>query len=140
MEIDIEHELDTVAQRVERTRAEAEQRAQRVGPITGKAMSGDGAISVEVRPGGLLSEVKLTPAALSSGSDALAAQIMALADRATRRAGASMYQTLAPVLGPAGEKHLTSLGYEPTDEDDEDEAFDSPLGPLAPRGGRRLPR
>ncbi|SDH59869.1 YbaB/EbfC DNA-binding family protein [Actinokineospora alba] len=123
MEIDIDHELDTVVRRVEQT----EQRAQRIGPVTGQAASGDGAITVEVRPGGLLSEVKLTPAALSSGSDALAAQIMALAERATRRAGANMHAALAPVLGPEGEKHLTSLGYEPDDEDD-DEAFDTPLG------------
>jgi len=123
VEIDIDHELDTVARRVEQT----EQRAQRIGPVTGQAVSGDGAITVEVRPGGLLSEVKLTPAALSSGSDALAAQIMALAERATRRAGANMHAALAPVLGPEGEKHLTSLGYEPDDEDD-DEAFDTPLG------------
>lgn len=123
MEIDIDHELDTVVRRVEQT----EQRAQRIGPVTGQAVSGDGAITVEVRPGGLLSEVKLTPAALSSGSDALAAQIMALAERATRRAGANMHAALAPVLGPEGEKHLTSLGYEPDDED-EDEAFDTPLG------------
>lgn len=123
MEIDIDHELDTVVRRVEQT----EQRAQRIGPVTGQAASGDGAITVEVRPGGLLSEVKLTPAALASGSDALAAQIMALAERATRRAGANMHAALAPVLGPEGEKHLTSLGYEPDDEDD-DEAFDTPLG------------
>lgn len=123
MEIDIDHELDTVVRRVEQT----EQRAQRIGPVTGQAVSGDGAITVEVRPGGLLSEVRLTPAALSSGSDALAAQIMALAERATRRAGANMHAALAPVLGPEGEKHLTSLGYEPDDED-EDEAFDTPLG------------
>ncbi|WP_436492230.1 YbaB/EbfC family nucleoid-associated protein [Actinokineospora sp. HUAS TT18] len=127
MEIDIDHELDTVQRKVEQT----EQRAQRIGPVTGLASSGDGAVTVEVRPGGLLSEVKLTPAALSSGSEALAAQIMALAERATKRAGAAMYQTLAPVLGPEGEKHLTSLGYEPDDED-EDEAFDSPLGHRRP--------
>ncbi|CRK59841.1 hypothetical protein [Alloactinosynnema sp. L-07] len=123
MEIDIGHELDAVQRKVEQT----EQRAQRIGPVTGQAASGDGAVTVEVRPGGLLSSVTLTPAALSSGSEALAAQIMALAERATRRAGAAMHQTLAPVLGPEGEKHLTSLGYEP-DDDDEDEAFDSPLG------------
>jgi DNA-binding protein YbaB len=128
VEIDIDHELDTVRRKVEQT----EQRVQRIGPVTGQAASGDGAVTVEVRPGGLLSEVKLTPAALSSGSEALAAQIMALAERATKRAGAAMHQTLAPVLGPEGEKHLASLGYEPSDDDD-DESFDSPLGFRGPR-------
>nr|WP_285503090.1 YbaB/EbfC family nucleoid-associated protein [Actinokineospora sp. NBRC 105648] len=127
MEIDIEHELDTVAHRVDRADADAAERVRQTGPITGTAASGDGAVTVQVRPGGLLSEVTLTPAALASGSQALAAQIMALAERATRRAGANMHQALAPVLGPGGEKHLASLGYEPLD-DDEDESFDSPLG------------
>jgi DNA-binding protein YbaB len=132
VEIDIDHELDTVTRRVEQT----EQRAQRITPVTGQAASGDGAITVEVRPGGLLSEVRLTPAALSSGAEALAAQIMALAQRATRRAGANMHQTLAPILGPEGEKHLTSLGYEP-DDDDDDETFDAPLGSQQQRRATR---
>ncbi|MDQ3578835.1 MAG: YbaB/EbfC family nucleoid-associated protein [Actinomycetota bacterium] len=135
--MDIEHELDTVARKVEQTSVKAQEQIRRAGPITGSAASGDGAVIVRVRPGGLLSEVTLTPAALVGGSEALAAQIMELAERATRRAGAAMYQTLAPVLGPSGEKHLTSLGYEPADEDDEDETFDSPLGP---RHGRRATR
>ncbi|WP_157357316.1 YbaB/EbfC family nucleoid-associated protein [Amycolatopsis nigrescens] len=96
--------------------------------VSGKAATPDGAISVEVNPGGMLTEVKLTPLALRSGSEAIAAEIMRLAQRATRRAGDRMYQTLAPVLGPNGDKHLKSLGYEPIPEDDEDAPSDPGYG------------
>ncbi|PPK69710.1 YbaB/EbfC family nucleoid-associated protein [Actinokineospora auranticolor] len=137
MEIDVERELEAVARRVEQTSAEARDRAQQVGPITGSATSADGAVAVEVRPGGLLSAVKLTPAALTSGSEALAAQITALAAKATRRAGGNMHAALAPVLGPSGEKHLASLGYEPIDDEDADDTvFDRPLGAQPRRRAR----
>ncbi|GAA2964466.1 YbaB/EbfC family nucleoid-associated protein [Actinokineospora diospyrosa] len=136
MEIDIDYELDAVDRRVRQTEERALARLDQVGPITGQAS--DGAVGVEVRPGGQLSQVQLTPAALAGGAEQLAARIMALAEQATRRAGAAMHQALAPVLGPDGEKHLTSLGYEPIDHDVEDVAdtvFESPLGP--PRRPRR---
>lgn len=139
MEIDIDRELDTVEQRVERTRAEAQRRAAEVGPIRGRAASDDGAIGVEVGPGGLLTEVRLAPAALNSGAEVLAGRIMALAEQATRRAGGAMYEALAPVLGPSGEKHLASLGYEPLEEDDDEEegVFDRPIGVRPERRPRR---
>ncbi|SER81443.1 YbaB/EbfC family nucleoid-associated protein [Actinokineospora terrae] len=137
MDIDIDYELDAVARRVEQTDQQAAAHLDRVGPVTGQAANG--AVSVEVRPGGQLSAVHLTPAALSGGAEALAAQIMALAAQATRRAGAAMHQALAPVLGPDGERHLASLGYEPLDNDSpdiEDTVYESPLGP-PPRRPRR---
>ncbi|WP_424189586.1 YbaB/EbfC family DNA-binding protein [Actinokineospora sp. G85] len=135
MEIDIDRELDAVANRVRQTEEQA--RARVVGPVTGQAVSGDGGVSVTVRPGGLLAEVALTPGALRMGAEALAAQITALAGTATRRAGATMHATLAPVLGPEGEKHLASLGYQPLDEDEiaQDTVYDSPLGPRERRRG-----
>ncbi|GAA3017928.1 YbaB/EbfC family nucleoid-associated protein [Actinokineospora globicatena] len=134
MEIDIDYELDAVARRVEQTEQRAAARLERVGPVTGQASNG--AVTVEVRPGGQLSQVQLTPAALAGGAEALAAQIMVLAGQATRRAGAAMHQALAPVLGPEGERHLASLGYEPIEDEGEDPVFDSPLGP-PPRRPRR---
>lgn len=136
MEIDIDRELDTVAGKVERTRAEAAERVARFGPVSGRASSGDGTVTVEVKPGGLPTEIVITPQALQGGSDALAAQIMTVAAHATRRAGGAMHAALAPVLGPGGEKHLASLGYEPLDKDDytEDDTadYDNPLGPPPP--------
>ncbi len=133
MEIDIDHEMAALDRKV----AQAEERAQaqvaRVGRVTGKACSPDGGIEVEVAPGGLLTGLKLSPAAVSGDMETLARNITALADRATRRAGSTMYKTLAPVLGDRGEKHLESLGYVPVD-DEEDGGFDDPLKHL---GGRR---
>ncbi|MGX7827652.1 YbaB/EbfC family nucleoid-associated protein [Actinokineospora sp. 24-640] len=125
MEIDIDHELDSVARKVERTRAEAREQTDRLGPVSGRAANGDGSVSVEVRPGGLPTDIVITPRALRLGADAVAAQVMAVAAHATRRAGGAMYAALAPVLGPGGEKHLTSLGYEPVEDDDAD--YDNPL-------------
>ncbi|UVS81938.1 YbaB/EbfC family nucleoid-associated protein [Actinokineospora sp. UTMC 2448] len=127
MDIDIDRELDSVARKVERTRADAAERTARVGPISGRASSGDGSVTVEVKPGGLPTEIVITPRGLQLGADALAAQIMSVAAHATRRAGGAMHAALAPVLGPGGEKHLADLGYEPLDDDD-DADYDNPLG------------
>lgn len=119
-EIDVDREVARAADQVDRTAARAREQFERVGPIVGRAEAPDGALSVEVEPGGLLSEVQLSSRALRSGSEAVAEQIMGLAARATRRAGDQMYHALAPVLGPGAQQRLASLGYEPIPEDDED--------------------
>lgn len=119
-DIDLDREAARVAERVERTAEQAAERFARIGRVTGQAASDDGSISVEVDPGGLLSQLRLTRSALRFGADAIAQQIMELADRATRRAGDRMYHTLAPVLGESGAKHLRSLGYEALPVDDGD--------------------
>ena len=133
MEIDIDHEMAALDRKVAQAGERAQAQVARVGRVTGKASSPDGGIEVEVAPGGLLTGLKLSPAAVSGDMETLARNITALADRATRRAGSTMYKTLAPVLGERGEKHLESLGYVPVD-DDEDGDFDDPLKHL---GGRR---
>ncbi|MEC3978483.1 YbaB/EbfC family nucleoid-associated protein [Amycolatopsis sp. H20-H5] len=118
-EIDLDLEMSRLTEQVERTAREADERFARIGKVVGRAESGDGAIKVEVAPGGLLTGVTLSRAALRSGPDAIAAQIMELANRATRRAGERMYHALAPVLGE-NDPNLKSLGYEPIPEDDVD--------------------
>ncbi len=133
MEIDIDHEMAALDRKVAQADERAQAQVARVGRVTGKASSPDGGIEVEVAPGGLLTGLKLSPAAVSGDMETLARNITALADRATRRAGSTMYKTLAPVLGERGEKHLESLGYVPVD-DEEDGDFDDPLKHL---GGRR---
>ena len=122
MEIDVEREANRIDEQVRRTSERAAEQFSRVGSVGGKAESGDGAIRVEVAPGGLLTEVRLTHAALRSGTDSLAQQIMALAHTATRRASDRMYRALSPVLGPEGDATLASLGYEPLPEDEDDES------------------
>ena len=135
MEIDIDHELAAVDRKVAQAGEQAQQQVARVGRITGRASSPDGGIEVEVAPGGLLTGLTLSPAALSGDMETLARNITALADRATRRAGSNMHKALAPVLGDRGEKHLESLGYVPVD--DEDIAEGDFSDPLKHRGGLR---
>lgn len=117
---DFDRDLNRMADQVDQVSAQAQEQLARIGAMQGNAETADGAIRVRVKPGGLLSEVQITEAALRSGSEVVAAQILTLANRATRRVGERMYHALAPVLGPAGEPHLRSLGYEPIPEDDED--------------------
>jgi hypothetical protein len=126
VEIDIEHELAVVDRRVQTASDQAAAQAARVGRIAGRAGSPDGGISVEVAPGGLLSDVTLSPAALSADMETLARQITMLAERATKVAGANMHKALAPVVG---EKHLESLGYVPAEDetDTDDTDFGDPL-------------
>lgn len=125
---DFDREAARVAERAERAGVQARERLDRAGRISGEAATGDGAITVEVGPGGLLTDVRLTNAALRSGSEVVAAQIMELSRTATRRAGDRMYRVLAPMLGPGGERQLTALGYEPISEDDDDEPPATGLG------------
>lgn len=127
-EIDIDHELAVVDRRVRQAGAQAAAEVARVGRISGQATSPDGTISVEVAPGGLLTGLQLTPAALQVDMDILARRIVSVAERATRLAGGNMHKALSPVVG---EQDLESLGYVPVDDDDADTdpdaAFDDPL-------------
>ncbi len=80
MEIDIEHELAVVDRRVRQAEEQAAAQVARAGRISGRATSPDGGISVEVAPGGLLTDVRLSPAALSADMETLARQITVLAE------------------------------------------------------------
>jgi YbaB/EbfC DNA-binding family protein len=135
VEIDIDHEMAVLDRKVADADAQAQAQVSRVGRISGRAASPDGGIEVEVAPGGLVTGLTLSPAALSGDMETLARNIVSLADRATRRAGSNMYKALSPVLGEQGEKHLESLGYVPVDDEDAAEVdFDDPL---KSRGSRR---
>jgi hypothetical protein len=135
VEIDIDHEMAVLDRKVAQADAQAQAQVARVGRISGRASSPDGGIEVEVAPGGLLTGLTLSPAAASGDMDTLARNIVALADRATRRAGSNMHKALSPVLGERGEKHLESLGYVPVDDEELVEGDFS--DPLKYRGGRR---
>ncbi|MBB4685877.1 YbaB/EbfC family DNA-binding protein [Amycolatopsis jiangsuensis] len=118
-EFDVDLAAARVAEQAERTGQEAAARFARSGPVVGKAEAAG--VTVEVAPGGLLTGLTLTRAALRSGSEALAGNIVELSRRATRRAGDRMHQVLAPVLEP---EQLAELGYEPLRPDDPD--YDDP--------------
>lgn len=129
MEIDIQRELGVVDRRVRQAGKRAAEQLSRAGRISGRATSPDGGISVEVAPGGLLTDVRLSPAALSADMETLARQITLLAGRATQLAGGAMHKALA---GMVGETDLESLGYVPVEDEPDDTDFGDPL-----RHGRR---
>ncbi|SDN41834.1 hypothetical protein [Allokutzneria albata] len=104
------------------------ERLARTGPVVGRATSGDGEVVVEVVPGGGLRDVQLGPAALRMNTDALAREILALAGRAERLAGARLHHAVGAALDASAQKELVSLGIERADDEDEDEA-----GPLLRR-------
>jgi len=135
VEIDIDREMAVLDRKVAQADEQAREQVGRVGRISGRASSPDGGIEVEVAPGGLLTGLTLSPAAVSGDMEVLARNIVSLADRATRRAGSNMYKALQPVLGERGEKHLESLGYVPVDDEDDVQVDFS--DPLKHRGGRR---
>ncbi|OLF04605.1 hypothetical protein BLA60_40095 [Actinophytocola xinjiangensis] len=134
-EIDIDHELAVVDRRVREAGVRAGAEVARAGRISGRATSPDGAISVEVAPGGLLTDLALSPAALQLDMDTLARHIVAVTERATRLAGGNMHRALSPVVG---EQDLESLGYVPVDDEEADADPDAAFGdPLKNRGERR---
>ena len=136
MEIDIDHELAVVDRRVREAGDAAAAQVARAGRISGRATSPDGGISIEVAPGGLLTDVRLSPGALSADMETLARQITVLADRATRLAGGAMHKALAPVVG---EQDLESLGYVPVEDEepDSEDDFADPLKQGSLNHGRR---
>ena len=94
-----------------------------VGPITGQARSADGSITVVVSPGGVLTDVRMTPAALRRGSAEISREVLALAARATRQASGRLHRALSGVLDPAATRSLERLGLPPPErrpEPDED--------------------
>ncbi|MGV9299082.1 YbaB/EbfC family DNA-binding protein [Amycolatopsis sp. NPDC003676] len=119
-EFDMDRAVARVMEEASRTGEAAAARFERAGPVVGKAAAGG--VSVEVAPGGLLTGLTLTRAALRSGS--VAAQIMELSRRAERRAGDRMHQVLAPVLGAEA---VASLGYAALAEDDPDFYDEEPV-------------
>jgi hypothetical protein len=132
-EIDIDHELAVVDRRVREAGAQAAAEVARAGRISGRATSPDGAISVEVAPGGLLTDLRLSPAARQLDMETLARNIVSVTERATRLAGGNMHRALSPVVG---ERDLESLGYVPVDDVDADP--DPDFGdPLKYRGEHR---
>ncbi|HEX2134224.1 MAG TPA: YbaB/EbfC family nucleoid-associated protein [Actinophytocola sp.] len=139
-EIDIDHEMAVVDRRVRQASDRAAAEVARVKRISGRATSPDGTISAEVAPGGLLTDLQLTPAALQVDMETLARRIMSVTERATRLAGGNMHKALAPVVG---DRDLESLGYVPVDDEeadtDPDAAFADPLKHGGTERGRRRP-
>jgi hypothetical protein len=112
--------VDDDVQRAARKARDVEQAVSehvtRSGPVTGRASSPDGAVTVVATPGGPPQEITVSPAALRMGPHGLAAEIMRIADKAQRSAGTRLHQTLDRVVDP---RELNAVGIERGQDDDD---------------------
>lgn len=84
--------------------------------ITGSARSHDGAVAVEVLPGGALSSITLTPAATGLGARGLADAVLAAVAEATALANQRTRAALRAGLAGVGDRELSALGLDTPDE------------------------
>ncbi|HEX7305936.1 hypothetical protein [Lentzea sp.] len=112
----MDDDVERAARRVREVEQAVAEHAARSGPVTGRASSPDGAVTVVATPGGPPQEITVSPASLRMGPHGLAAEIMRVAAQAQRDAGARLHRTLERVVDP---RELTAMGF--ADVRDEDE-------------------
>ncbi|NUT99003.1 MAG: hypothetical protein HOY78_44075 [Saccharothrix sp.] len=104
--------------------AQVSQHIARTGPVLGRASSSDGAVTVVTAPGAPPQQIRIAPGALNMGADALGAEIVRVAERASADAAARMHQSLARLVDPATAKALTDIGFPAGGpEDDFEDSF-----------------
>jgi len=115
----LDAEVERADAKVRETRARVSAHLGRGGQVTGRATSPSGAITVVAGPGGRLLEVNIDNSVLTMKPEQLAAELVELAGRAARNAGARMQQSVRSVVGPAVADSLAELGFTPgaADED-----------------------
>ncbi|MCG8921002.1 hypothetical protein V1227_32105 [Lentzea sp. DG1S-22] len=112
----MDDDVERAARKVREVEQAVSERVTHTGPITGRASSPDGAVTVVATPGGPPQQVVVSPAALRMGPQGLAAEIMRIADRARRTANTRLHQALDRVVDP---RELAAMGIERgQDEDD----------------------
>jgi hypothetical protein len=107
----LDAEIERADRRIKETGARVAAHRGRSGAVTGRASSPNGAITVVVGPGGRLLEVNIDSSALAMKPEQLAAELVDLAGRATRSAGARMQQSVRSVVGPPVAASLAELGF-----------------------------
>ena len=106
-------------QRIRETGERVAAHVRRHGPVTGRATSRTGAITVIAAPGGRLVELRIDNAALANvRPEALAAELVSLAQQAGREANARAHRSVRPVVGAEVSASLTELGITPAADDD----------------------
>ncbi|WP_439661749.1 hypothetical protein ACSHWB_09670 [Lentzea sp. HUAS TT2] len=112
----MDDDVQRVARKVRDVEQAVSEHVTRSGPITGRASSPDGAVTVVATPGGPPQQITVSPASLRMGPQGLATEIMRIADKAQRDANTRLHQTLERVVDP---RELSAVGIERgTDEDD----------------------
>ncbi len=104
-------ETTRAAQRVAEVEAQVSGHIARTGPVFGRASSSDGAVTVVTAPGAPPQEIRISPAALNMGADALGDEIVRVAGRAAADAAARMHQSLARLMDPATTRALGEIGF-----------------------------
>lgn len=112
----MDDDVERAARKVRDVEQAVSQHVARSGPITGRASSPDGAVTVIATPGGPPQQIAVSPAALRMGPQGLAAEIMRIAEKAQRNASSRLHQTLDRVVDP---RELTELGFAPGQDEDE---------------------
>ncbi|MEU5691156.1 hypothetical protein [Actinosynnema sp. NPDC020468] len=112
-------ETTRAAERVADTGRAVAEHVARTGPVLGRASSADGAVTVTTAPGGPPVEVRVSPAALHAGPQALAAEILRVAAQASADASARLHRSLERVVDPAVTRALTELGFERGEVEDD---------------------
>jgi hypothetical protein len=107
----LDAEIERADRKIKETGARVAAHRGRSGPVTGRASSPNGAITVVVGPGGRLLEVNIDNSALTMKPEQLAAELVDLAGRATRSAGARMQQSVRSVVGAPVAASLAELGF-----------------------------
>jgi len=106
-------EIDRANRRVAETERRVADHLARGGPVLGQATSADGAVTVITPPGAPPQEIRIEPGALRMGPDALADEIVRVAARAARDAGARLHRSLGRVVDHGTADGLAELGFRP---------------------------
>ncbi|SDF89627.1 hypothetical protein SAMN05216553_10467 [Lentzea fradiae] len=112
----MDDEVERAARKVREVEQAVSEHVTRSGPVTGRASSPDGAVTVVATPGGAPSQITVSPSSLRMGPHGLAAEIMRVAEKARRDANSRLHQTLSRVVDA---RELTALGFELSRDDDE---------------------
>lgn len=134
--------LDAQEARIEALQARAEQAREALAGAQATASSRSGAVTVTVNPGGVLTDLRLTPRADQLGHAELAAEIMATVRQAQGRAGQQTAAIMATVIGEDSEAmdFIKEQLPEPVEEDTPPPAPPRPSTDGDEDGGRPIMR
>ncbi|NKE58131.1 hypothetical protein FXN61_15360 [Lentzea sp. PSKA42] len=112
----MDDDVERAARKVRDVEQAVSEHVTRSGPITGRASSPDGAVTVVATPGGPPQQITVSAAALRMGPQGLAAEIMRIAEKAQRNANTRLHQSLERVVDT---QELTAMGLKRGSDEDE---------------------
>ncbi|MEU7479496.1 hypothetical protein AB0A63_26145 [Lentzea sp. NPDC042327] len=116
----MDDDVERAARKVRDVGQAVSEHVTRSGPVTGRASSPDGAVTVVGTPGGPPLEISVSAAALRMGPHGLAAEIVRVAEKARRSAGSRLHETLERVVDP---RELNAMGFERGHDDEQQQGW-----------------